>query len=711
MGELVEEIEHLVLDPLTVFFEDAEHLADDSDAAAIVGARCQREPCAAGGRASRRPLPLRVAKLRAAGRLTVVGPADLAFSASECGELLGLGGRREVSDDEVQAIMEVTEGWPLGLALGVSLAARRDGGRLVTAPSVAGELSQFLSEEVLDDLDPDFHRELVKSSLAPELTPGLAAALRLSPDFIELAAERHLLLRHLPGEGDRFAYHPLFREFLLGRMTDELDEGELGELHAGLAAALAEERPLEAAEHWLAAGREPEAVRIVGRHSQPLVRSSPDVVRDWIERISPSGRDEPAIQLIEGQLAMREGRPDDAAGFLRAAAGTWDRRGSRAAWTARFALAQTYIVLGRVDEVRLLAEGLDAPEAADVAAAPMVAIMAALATGAGGRRAEGEALVERALAHPLGRLVKPYIPAFKAYFVDWHAGRLDAALEGAQRAIAPLEEFDPMRWLPYMCWYTAYVQEARGDDVATVALLERSREVSRRYGLGDYPAAAATALKAGCDARAGRLADAELELARAASHLGTTWFSYDVELTRAELAARAGDDPAALASAERAYSLVQHGYLGERWRATRILAPLLANLGAGARASEVLDSALAARPAGTAAPRLLALRAWLEIWTARTARSRSFAVRGSRPGTRCATWCAASGRGSSRWSGMRSRGARSTPARRSRRSVTRSRPATRCSSCSITRVPRFAARRRLSLPRQGTQTPRRDFRG
>ena len=43
------------------------------------------------------------------------------------------------------------------------------------------------------------------------------------------------------------------------------------------------------------------------------------------------------------------------------------------------------------------------------------------------------------------------------------------------------------------------------------------------YGLGAYPAAVAGAIKAGCDARAGRLAEAELELARATPHLTATW--------------------------------------------------------------------------------------------------------------------------------------------------------------------------------------------
>ena len=122
-------------------------------------------------------------------------------------------------------------------------------------------------------------------------------------------------------DGDRrLAYHPLFREFLLERLQCEIDDEALRQLHADVAAEISDERPLEAVEHWLGAGREAEAVRLVGRHSQPLVRSSPAVVRDWLGRLSPAARAEPTVQLLEGQLAMGAGRPDDAVALLRSAA-------------------------------------------------------------------------------------------------------------------------------------------------------------------------------------------------------------------------------------------------------------------------------------------------------------------------------------------------------------------------------------------------------
>jgi len=612
LRELVGELERLLSDRLTIVFDDAEHVADDAEAAAIVGALIASESATLSvAVASRRPLPLRTAKLRASGRLTVIVAADLAFSAEECDAVLRLSRGTDVSGAEAHAVLEFTEGWPLGVAL----RAQRGGSRLSAAPRSASELSAFLLEEVLDGLDGTFRAQLLKSSLPAELTPRIAAAIGLDEPFLALALRRNLFLRPVhdgaeDGQG-RLAYHPLFREFLLERLPSELDAHDLRQLHADLAAALSDERPLEAVEHWLAAGREAEAVRLAGRHSQPLIRSSPAVVRDWLGRLSPASRSEPTVQLLEGQLAMGEGRPTDAVKLLRSAAQTWESRASGAMWTARFALAQTLIVLGRFDEVPPLAEGFDEPATSTRVAAPMVALWGAIAIGGTGRRTEGEALLRRALAHPLGGLLKPVAIAFQAFYVDWHAGRLDAAMQGAERAIAAMEEFDPVRWLPYTLWYAAYVQEARGEHAAAAALLERSRETTHRYGLGAYPAAVAGAIKAGCDARAGRIAEAELELTRAAPHLTTTWHGYDVELTRAELAARQRDAGAVLVAAERAYSLVRSGSLGERLRTAALLAPLLVSVGASGRARSVVEDALARCPAEASTARLLALRAWL----------------------------------------------------------------------------------------------------
>ena len=60
---------------------------------------------------------LRLAPLRAAGALVEVRGADLAFTDAEASELLVVLGRLELGAEEIEALVERTEGWPAALVL------------------------------------------------------------------------------------------------------------------------------------------------------------------------------------------------------------------------------------------------------------------------------------------------------------------------------------------------------------------------------------------------------------------------------------------------------------------------------------------------------------------------------------------------------------------------------------------------------------------
>ena len=198
--------------------------------------------------ATRRPLPLRVAKLRAAGSLAELGPSDLSFTASECEELLTLRRGRTVTDDEVEAVVAASEGWPMGVALtGVTGPGEAGGGAIPREV-----LFNYLAEEVLDRLDPRTRLALVDSSVPDTLTPALVGALGLEPDFIEEAERSGVFLRKLPS-GAR-CYHPLLRAFLRERLEELRTEPERAALHECAAASLSASGPPGRGDRPLAGG-------------------------------------------------------------------------------------------------------------------------------------------------------------------------------------------------------------------------------------------------------------------------------------------------------------------------------------------------------------------------------------------------------------------------------------------------------------------------
>lgn len=186
---------------------------------------------------SRVPLALpELARLDAAGEVTRLGTADLAFTRQEVGGLLRAGGLTP-TDAEVRLAHTVTEGWPIAVRfLAQAVAQGRvqldaladlDGGE-----AQLGTLFAYLASEVLGPLDPALRGVLTRGSLFEELTPELAREVLAEPDgaaLLEaLASGGTFLTRsdHLAGsEGAVYRAHPLLRAHLrAGLSGSEIQE-------------------------------------------------------------------------------------------------------------------------------------------------------------------------------------------------------------------------------------------------------------------------------------------------------------------------------------------------------------------------------------------------------------------------------------------------------------------------------------------------------
>ena len=80
--------------------------------------------------AGRNEPPLRIARLRAEGRVLEIGPGDLVLSREEAASLLRAA-EVTLGEDDVAALHQRTEGWPVGLYLAALYL--REGGSLGTA--------------------------------------------------------------------------------------------------------------------------------------------------------------------------------------------------------------------------------------------------------------------------------------------------------------------------------------------------------------------------------------------------------------------------------------------------------------------------------------------------------------------------------------------------------------------------------------------------
>jgi LuxR family maltose regulon positive regulatory protein len=162
--------------------------------------------------------PLRVARLRAEGRITEIGPAELALTRGEAAALLRATGA-VLDEAEVAELYQRTEGWPAGLYL-AALAIRAGGSAPGAAGSFGGDdrfVSEYVESELLARISARDREFLTRTAVLERMCgPLCEAVLGRSGAAADLAglARSNLLLVPLDRRGAWYRYHHLFRDVL-----------------------------------------------------------------------------------------------------------------------------------------------------------------------------------------------------------------------------------------------------------------------------------------------------------------------------------------------------------------------------------------------------------------------------------------------------------------------------------------------------------------
>src|SRR5580704_11391673 len=208
--------------------------------------------------AGRNEPPLRIARLRAEGRVLEIGPGDLMLSHEEAALLLR-SAEVTLGEDDVAALHQRTEGWPVGLYLAALYL--REGGRLGTAAVSFGGadrlVSEYMESEFLARISHRHRVFLTRTAVLGRMCGPLCdATLELPGSAASLAdlARSNLLLVPLDRRGQWYRCHHLFRDMLLAEL--ERLEPELMPVLQRRAASwcLRNDLPEEALEYSMAAG-------------------------------------------------------------------------------------------------------------------------------------------------------------------------------------------------------------------------------------------------------------------------------------------------------------------------------------------------------------------------------------------------------------------------------------------------------------------------
>ena len=305
--------------PVVLLLDDV-HTLHNRECRAAVSVLADHVP--AGSRlvlAGRAEPPLRIARLRAEGRILEIGPGDLSLTPGEASSLLR-NADVALSEDEVAELHRRTEGWPAGLYLAALYL--REGGPLASAAVSFGGgdrlVSEYMESEFLARISRRQRVFLTRTAVLERLSgPLCEAVLELSGSAVTLAdlARSNLLLVPLDRRGEWYRYHHLFRDMLLAEL-ERLEPGLIPVLRRRAAGwCVRNGLPEEALEYSMAAGDIDVVVGLVEKLVVPAHRQGrvPTVQR-WLRWLQDRGgfEEHPMAAVLAALFCALTGRPVEA---------------------------------------------------------------------------------------------------------------------------------------------------------------------------------------------------------------------------------------------------------------------------------------------------------------------------------------------------------------------------------------------------------------
>jgi LuxR family transcriptional regulator, maltose regulon positive regulatory protein len=305
--------------PVVLVLDDV-HVLRNSESRAALSVLADHVPdgsrLALAGRAGP---PLRVARLRAEGKIVEIGPDELSLTPSEALSLLRNAGVA-LGKDEVAELHQRTEGWPAGLYL-AALYLREGGPFAGAAVSFGGDdrlVSEYMKAEFLSRVSRKQREFLTRTAVLERMCGPLCnAVLELSGSTATLddLARSNLLLVPLDRRGQWYRYHHLFRDMLLA---------ELGRREPGLMAVLRRRAaywcldnglPEAALEYSIAAGDVDGAARLMGQLVVPAYRKGRvTTIERWLGWLEDHGGigAHPMTAVLAALFSAPMGRPAEA---------------------------------------------------------------------------------------------------------------------------------------------------------------------------------------------------------------------------------------------------------------------------------------------------------------------------------------------------------------------------------------------------------------
>ena len=305
-----------MISPIVLVLDDV-HVLRNSECRAALSVLADHVPdgsrLALAGRAGQ---PLRIARLRAEGKILEIGPHDLSFTCEEASSLLRDAGVA-LGQEEMAELHDRTEGWPAGLYL-AALYLREGGPFAGAAFSFGGDdwlVSEYMKSEFLSRVSRRQRVFLTRTAVLERMCGPLCEAVLDTGGSAAILADlagSNLLLVPLDRRGEWYRYHHLFRDMLLAELHRR-EPGLMPVLRRRAARwCLDNGMPEAALEYCMAAGDVDGAARLVGQLVVPAYRQGrATTIQRWFGWLEDRGGigGHPMAAVLASLFSALMGRP------------------------------------------------------------------------------------------------------------------------------------------------------------------------------------------------------------------------------------------------------------------------------------------------------------------------------------------------------------------------------------------------------------------
>jgi LuxR family transcriptional regulator, maltose regulon positive regulatory protein len=160
-------------------------------------------------------------------QVQVIDERDLRFTLDEAVAMFARANLRSIGLDEVEVLTKHTLGWATGLRLAAAVAVGSDDARAEIAKFSGNidRVAEYFNHEVMTLVSAQERRFLAETSVLDVMTPGICEAVTGRADAGRLLDElvtRQLFVLQSNETQLQYLYHPLFLDFLKGRVQREM---------------------------------------------------------------------------------------------------------------------------------------------------------------------------------------------------------------------------------------------------------------------------------------------------------------------------------------------------------------------------------------------------------------------------------------------------------------------------------------------------------